>query len=68
MQNSSKNPTKKELNKARNAIGLPDLEKQERLCLRCDRLFLSEGKWNRRCDRCKNSDKNINNYVKVKDK
>ena len=42
----------KELNMARGQVGLPELEGQTRICLKCGRPFFSMGNWNRICEGC----------------
>ena len=43
------------VNNFRIRCNLPELlnNRQGKHCLKCDKLFLSEGNWNRICDSCK---------------
>ena len=40
----------------RSAMNSRKIKRTNRSCLRCRRVFKSEGKWNRMCPRCKGKD------------
>ncbi|HJN03030.1 MAG: hypothetical protein QF907_05610 [Nitrospinota bacterium] len=41
-----------QINEARRLSGLKEIISKHRVCLRCDRKFVSEGIHNRLCDSC----------------
>ena len=49
----NKNYDPKELNDARRLSGLKEILLKQRVCLRCEEKFNSEGNHNRLCDSCR---------------
>jgi|TARA_Y100000310_G_scaffold279894_2_gene299297 hypothetical protein len=43
---------RKDINNARQEIGMPKVVIKKRKCLKCDKKFKSFGVWNRLCDSC----------------
>ena len=42
----------KEVNELRSIVGLKPLEFIKRICLHCEKVFMSEGPHNRKCNSC----------------
>ena len=51
--NKNKSNDPEELNEARRLSGLKEIHLKQRVCLRCEEKFNSEGSHNRLCDSCR---------------